>query len=193
MSKIVYDPEKPEKVYLRPLPGAREIRYIESIEKAGIITDLKHGIAMYTSRSVPNVGPQGPPGEDQNSWYDTIIASASDEFTPITTGGPKTTFRAPYPLDLTTGYVRISLTQAPIGAAFIVSLTVNGAALFTTPVRCDDGSKTSVGSAVPAVIDPTKLIVPDDAEFLVYVDQVGSTFAGSGLKVAVTGIKTEIV
>ena len=188
----VYDPKKPDIIYLHPTEKSRPTHYVEQVESTGMIYDGKHSIAMYTSTAGVNQGPPGPPGEDQSSWYDTIIASASDEFTPITVGGPKTTFRAPYPLDLTTGYVRISLTQAPVGAAFIVSLTVNGAALFTTPVRIDDGMKTSVGSAVPAVIDPTKLIIPDDAEFLVYVDQIGTTFAGSGLKVAVTGIKTEI-
>jgi hypothetical protein len=44
-----------------------------------------------------------------------------------------------------------------------------------------------VGSAV----NPTILVneIPDDAEFIVYVVGVGSTFAGSGLKVAITGIK----
>jgi hypothetical protein len=189
MSKIIYDPEKPEKVFLRPAPPTRPIRYIESIEKAGIITDMKHGIAMYTSRSVPNVGPQGPPGVDENSKYDTIIASCSDENSPITTGGPKTTFRAPYPLDLTTGYVRMSLTNAPVGSDFIVQLTVNGTNLFTTPLQIDDGMRTSVGSSVPAVIDPALLLIPDDAEFLVFVTQVGSTNTGTGLKVAVTGIK----
>lgn len=188
----IYDPTKKPVINLKAEEKTRPNHYVEAIEKAGMVIDAQTCIAMYTAKAGVNQGPQGPPGEDQNSWYDTIIASASDEFTPITVGGPKTTFRAPYPLDLTTGYVRISLTQAPVGAAFIVSLTVNGTALFTTPVRIDDGMKTSVGSAVPAVIDPSMLIIPDDAEFLVYVDQIGSTFAGSGLKVAVTGIKTEI-
>lgn len=122
--------------------------------------------------------------------FDTIIASASDELTPITVGNAKTTFRAPYPLDLTNGYVRISLTTANTGAAFIVQLTVNGTNLFTTPVQIDDGDKTSVGSSVPAVIDPAMLLIPDDAEFIVNVTQVGSTIAGTGLKVAVTGVKT---
>lgn len=191
MSKIYQDSEYPELVFLKPTASTRPVRTIESIEQSGLVVDQAHAIAMYTSRSVPNVGPQGPPGEDQNSWFDTIIASASDEFTPITTGGPKTTFRAPYPLDLTLGYVRISLTQAATGSPLIVQLTVNGTNLFTTPVQCDAGSRTSVGSATPAVIDPLMLYIPDDAEFLVYVNAVGSTFAGSGLKVAVTGIKTD--
>lgn len=191
MSKLIHDPERPEKVFLRPAPPTRPVRHIESIEKAGIITDLKHGIAMYTSRSVPNEGPQGPPGEDRNSWFDTIIASCSNEFSPISVGGPKTTFRAPYPLDLTTGYVRASLTQAPVGASMIVRLTMNGVDLFSTPIYIDDGAKTSVSAAIQSVIAPGQLLVPDDAEFLVFVDQIGSTFAGTGLKVAVTGIKTD--
>jgi hypothetical protein len=192
MSKIIYDPENPEKVYLRPSSANRPIKHVDTIEKAGLIVDVKHGIAMFTHRSTPNQGPAGPPGtpgEDQNSLFDTIIASASDENTPILTGGPKTTFRAPYPLDLTLGYIRISLTNAPTGAAFIVDVTMNGVSMFATKVQIDAGAKTSVGSAVPAVLAITA--VPDDAEFLVYVDQVGSTYQGSGLKVAVTGIKAE--
>ena len=189
MSKIIYDPENPDKVYLRPSSANRPIKHVDTIETAGLIVDVKHGIAMFSHRSVPNVGPAGPPGEDQNSWFDTIIASASDEVTPITVGGPKTTFRSPYPMDLTEGYVRISLTTAPTGAAFIVDVTMNGASLFSTPVQIDVGMKTSVGSSVPAVL--SILAIPDDAEYLVYVTQVGSGVTGMGLKVAVTGIKTD--
>lgn len=192
MSKIIYDPEKPDKVFLRPTAGARPVRYLESIEKSGIITDLKHGIAMYTSRSVPNVGPQGPPGHG----FDTIIASCSDEFTPIPVGGPKTTFRAPYPLDMTNGFVRASLTIAPVGASMIIDITMNGVSMFSTPIHIEAGSRTSVGAAIQSVISIPLIgglpIVPDDAEFLVYVTQVGSTFAGSGLKVAVTGEKADV-
>jgi hypothetical protein len=183
----VHTPDRPDTIYLVPAPKSRPIRYLEGIEEAGLMLDAKHAIAMYTSRSVPNVGPQGPPGEDLNSWYDTIIASASDEITPITVGGPKTTFRSPYPMDLATGYIRISLTTAPTGAAFIVDVTMNGTSMFSTPIQIDIGMKTSVGSAIPAVLAITT--IPDDAEYLVYVTQVGSTFAGTGLKVAVTGIK----
>ena len=189
MSKIIYDPENPEKVYLRPSATSRPVKHVDTIEKAGLIVDVKHGIAMYTTRSVPNIGPPGPPGEDLNSKFDTIMASASDEFTPISLGGPKTTFRAPYQLDLTTGYIRCSLTNAPVGAAFIVDVTMNGVTMFSSLLQIDDGMKTSVGSAVPAVLSITA--VPDDAEFLVYVTQVGSTVAGTGLKVAVTGIKVD--
>jgi len=187
MSKIVYDPEKPNKVFMRPDGPTRPIRYVESIEKAGIITDLKHGIAMFTSRSVPNVGPKGDPGDPAHG-FDTIIASASDEVTPLTTGGPKTTFRSPYPLDMTNGFVRASLTTAGVGVDLIVDLWMNGSSMFSTPIHIEAGSRTSVGAATQSVINIPGLLVPDDAEFLVYINQIGS-FAGTGLKVAVTGEK----
>lgn len=189
----VYDPKKPAAVFLRPGTKERPVHYIDTVEKQGMLVDGKNQICMYTSRAGMAEGLQGPPGEDMNSKYDTIIASCSDENTPLTTGGPKTTFRSPYPLDLgvvgSEGYIRASLTNAPTGAALIIDVTMNGTTMFSTPLQIDAGTKTTVGSAVPAVLSITD--VPDDAEFLVYITQVGSTYAGSGLKVAVTGIKTD--
>jgi hypothetical protein len=181
----IYDPADPAVVYLRPGTSERPIELMKTLEKGGMLIDGKYCIAMYTS------GVQGPSGSDVNSVFDTIIASASDENTPITVGGPKTTFRAPYALDLGVaghpGYIRISLTTAPTGAAFIVDVTMNGASMFSTPVQIDPGEKTSVTSLTPAVLAITD--VPDDAEFLVYVTQIGSTLSGTGLKVAVTGTR----
>jgi hypothetical protein len=173
-------------VYLRPNPLTAPVKYATSIEGAGLVLAQNQAIAMYTARSTPNVGPAGNNG---NSLLDTIIASASDESTAITVGGPKTTFRAPYELDLTLGYVRISLTNAPTGADFIVDVHMNGATIFSTLVRIDATELTSVSSAIPAVLSVTA--IPDDAEFTVHVTQVGSTIAGTGLKVAVTGMKVE--
>jgi hypothetical protein len=200
MSKVSYDPEKPEIVYMVPAHGNREIRYIESIERAGIITDLKHGIAMYTSRSIPNVGPQGPPGPEgpegpTATVYDTIIASCSDEETELTVDlvNAKTTFRAPYALNMNAGYVRISLTNPPVGGTLEVDLTMNGTSVFLTPLTIDAGETTSVTAATPAVLDlvtgiPSG-IVPDDAEFKPFVTAKNGSFAGTGLKIAVTGVK----
>lgn len=178
-------------IYLRPTPSSKPVKYTETIEKAGLVVSEKHSIALYTCKGGAKQGPAGPPGDpgvDQNSWFDTIIASASDEISPITVGNTKTTFRSPYPLDLTLGYVRASLTTACEGQAMIVDVTMNGLTLFSTPIYIDAGTKTSVGSATPSVLSIT--YIPDDAEFIVNVTQVGTTTAGSGLKVAVTGIKT---
>lgn len=178
-------------VYLRPDTPGIPVDYVKSIEKAGLLTLPQRYLAMYTMTGA--AGPQGPPGQDQNSWFDTIIASASDEVSPITVGGPKTHFRCPYPLKLDTpgyeGYVRISLSTAPVGGPLIVMVTMNGVDMFTTPVQVDDGQLTSVTSLTPAVLNPAVYKIPDDAEFLVYVNAVGPVVAGSGLKVAITGIK----
>jgi hypothetical protein len=77
----------------------------------------------------------------------------------------------------------------------IVDVHMNGTTMFSTPISIDAGSRTSVGSTPQSVISIPLVgglpIIPDDAEFLVYVNQVGSTFAGSGLKVAVTGEKAD--
>lgn len=184
----VYDPKKPNTIYLRPLPDTRSrpVSYEKAIAQQGIILDQKHAIAMYTSRAGMAVGPPGP----MPDVYDTIIASCSDENTPISTGGPKTTFRAPYAFDMTNGYVRASLTTACTGAAMIIDIHMNGTSIFSgNKLVIDDSSRTSVGSLTTPGYNFPGNAIPDDAEFLVYVDQVGSTVAGTGLKVALTGLK----
>ena len=182
----VYDPKKPNMVYLRPNPGARPVKYEKGSSLQGMLLDRKHSIAMYTSRAGMAVGPPGPTPD----VYDTIIASASDELTPITVGGPKTTFRAPYPFDMATGFVRASLTTAPTGSDMIIDITMNGTTMFSTPIHIAPGSRTSVGAPMQSVLSIAS--IPDDAEFLVHVSQIGSSFAGTGLKVALTGKKVVI-
>ena len=184
----VYDPKDPNKVYLRPNPGARPVKYEQNIAMQGLMLDRKHSIALYTSRAGAIAGPQGP----MPDVYDTIIASASDEFTPLTLGGPKTTFRAPFPYDMTTGFVRASLTTEPTGSDLIIDIWMNGVTMFSTPIHIEPGSRTSVGAATQSVINIPGMLVPDDAEFWVYVTQIGSGFAGAGLKVAVTGKKVAV-
>ena len=130
----------------------------------------------------------GQPGRYvKHEILDTIIASCSDEHTPLIVdlALPATTFRAPYPLEL--AYVRASLTAAPVGSDIIVDILMNTVSLFSTLIHIDPATTTSVISATPAVLAVTE--VPDDAEFRVYVTQIGSSIAGTGLKVAVTGAK----
>ena len=180
-------------IYLRPTPSSKPVKYTESIEKAGLVVSGKHSIAMYTCKSGAKQGPAGPPGEDKNSWYDCIIDAATDETSPITASVSvrKATFRNPFPMDLTEGYVRASLGTAPEGAPFIVDIHMNGVSMFTTPIYIDANTETSVGSATPSVIAPGALYVPDDAKYEVFVLQTGTIVAGAGLKVSITGIKTE--
>lgn len=212
MSNLYKDDEYPEIVTLRPAPSTRPVRTVDAIEEAGLVLDQAHSIAMYTSRATPNVGPQGPTGptgptgpqgeqgpagadgvdgQDANV-FDTIIASCSDELTPLSVDAvnPKTTFRAPYPFNTANGYVRISVTQAPVGSVLTVQLKMNDTTVCTLGI--DSTSKTSVGGSNPGTLSVAGDSIPDDAEFTVFVTAVGSTFPGSGLKIALTAEKEEI-
>jgi len=172
-------------VYLRPQPAATPVDYMRSLEKNSLLVLPKRYLAIYTCNGA-NPGPTGATGAIGPG---TIIASCSDEFSALIVdlAVSKTTFRAPYAMSLVGGGIRISLTTAPTGAKLIVDVKMNGVTMFSTKVSIDIGETTSVTAAVPAILDITD--VPDDAEFTVFVTQIGSTFAGSGLKVAVTGTK----
>lgn len=180
-------------IYLRPTPDSKPVTYTERVEKAGLVLSEKHSIAMYTCKTGPRqgpVGPTGPAGEDGAPYlYDTIIASASDEYSPLEVDlvTPATHFRSPFPMNV--AFIRVSLSVAPTGGDVIVDIHLNGASMFTPGnlLHIDAGSKTSVGSVSPPIYAITS--IPDDAEYTVFITQVGATFAGSGAKVAVTGTK----
>lgn len=123
---------------------------------------------------------------NSGNWQiDALQIAASDETTDLTTG-IVTTFRAPYAIELTD--VRASVTTAPVGADITVDVTSNGTTIFSTIISIDDGSKTSVGSASPRVISTTS--IPDDAELKIDIKTVGSTTAGTGLKLSFIGYKS---
>ena len=180
-------------VYLRPEQPGTPVDYIRSVEKAGLVTLPQKYLAMYTMGGNPSVGPAGPQGPAGMPYLnDTIIASCSDEYTPLQVDlvNPATTYRAPFPQ--VCQYIRCSLTTAPTGADVIVDVHMNGVSMFTggNLLHIDAGSKTSVGSATPYVLAITA--VPDDAEFEIFITQVGSTVAGSGLKISITGEKQDL-
>ena len=116
---------------------------------------------------------------------DTIIASASDELTPLEVATTLTTFRCPYPLTLQ--YVRCSLTTpvAAGGSALIIDVKIGAVSIFTIPMYIDASHKTSVTSVTQSVL--SLINMSDDTEFLVDVLQADGE--SSGLKVAVTGTK----
>jgi hypothetical protein len=115
-----------------------------------------------------------------------IALAISDEITNLTTGTNKLTFRMPYAFVLTG--VRASATTAPTGSSIIVDINSNTTSIFSTRLSIDATSKTSVGSASPAVLTTTSLA--NDAEITIDIDQIGSTVAGAGLKVYLLGYPT---
>ncbi len=112
-----------------------------------------------------------------------MIVAASDETTSLTVGTGKITFRV---LDaFTLSAVRIAVNTAPTGSTLIVDVNKNGVSIFSTRVTIDASEKTSVTAAVAAVLSTTSFAADD--EISIDIDQIGSTIAGAGLKVAFLG------
>ena len=112
-----------------------------------------------------------------------IGIAASDETTDLEVGTDKAAFRVPTTMTLTE--VRASVTTAPTGSTIIVDINKNGATVLSTKLSIDAGEKTSETAAVPAVISVSAL--SDDDEITIDIDQIGSTIAGTGLKIWVIG------
>ena len=115
----------------------------------------------------------------------SLIVAASDETTDLTTGTAKSTFRMPYAFTLSA--VRASVTTAPTGSTIIVNIKESGTTILSSRITIDATKKTSVTAAAQPVISDTALA--DDAEITVDIDQVGSTVAGTGLKITLIGTK----
>ena len=138
--------------------------------------------------SVDNTDPENPVisatgGGGGGSTTTAIPIAVSDESTALTTGTAKVTFRMPFGFTLTG--VRASVTAAPTGSVLTVDINEGGTSILSTKLTIDAGEKTSVTAATPHVISDTALA--DDAEITIDIDTVGSTVAGSGLKVYLIG------
>lgn len=114
---------------------------------------------------------------------ESFIIAASDETTDLTTGTGKATFRMPYAFTLTA--VRASVTTAPVGSVITVDINESGTSVLSTKITIDAGEKTSTTAAVAPVISDSALA--DDAEITIDIDTVGSSTAGTGLKVTLIG------
>lgn len=109
-----------------------------------------------------------------------ITAAASDEFTPITAGTGKVTFRNVG--TKTVVGVRASLTTAQTsGSIFTIDINVNGSSILSTKLTIDNGETTSATAATPAVIGSSALA--DNDAISIDVDSIGSGNA-TGLKVS---------
>jgi hypothetical protein len=126
--------------------------------------------------------------EEAGELYTEVLERAiSDEVTNLGTGTAKLTFRMPFGFNLTG--IRASVNTAPAGSAITVGVNLTGTgSILSTDLTIDDGEKTSVTAAVPAVISVATLA--DDAEITVDIDTVGSTTPGKGLKLLMLGYRT---
>ena len=118
--------------------------------------------------------------------YETFILSITDETESATTGTSKLSFRCPYGITLTS--VRASVANAPTGANLEVDVNESGTSILSTVISIDAGETTSTTAATQPVISDANLA--DDALISIDVDQVGSTVAGTGLKVYLLGYRS---
>tara|TARA_R100001509_G_scaffold81044_1_gene45636 strand:- start:157 stop:1350 length:1194 start_codon:yes stop_codon:yes gene_type:complete len=118
-----------------------------------------------------------------NTVTESFIIAASDETTDLTTGTGKATFRMPYAFTLTG--VRASVSTAPAGSVITVDINEAGTSILSTKITIDAGEKTSTTAATAPVISDSALA--DDAEITIDIDTIGSSTAGTGLKVTLIG------
>ena len=83
--------------------------------------------------------------------------------------------------------VRASVTTAPSGAPLIVDINKGGTSILSAKLSIDAGQRTSTSATSSASFMDTALA--DDNEMTIDIDQVGSLFAGAGLKVLLIGTR----
>lgn len=118
---------------------------------------------------------------------ESFIIACSDETTALTTGTAKASFRIPYAFTITD--VRATVGTAPTGATLLtVDVNEAGTTILSTKLTFDASELTTTTATTPRVISDTSLA--DDALITIDIDAVGSTIAGAGLKVSITGYRT---
>ena len=123
-----------------------------------------------------------------NDLVQSFIIACSDESSDLETGNNKCRIRMPYAFTLTA--VRASVNTAPTGSTISIQITEAGSDILSTPITIDASELTSVSAAAAPVISDNSLA--DDAIIGIDLDQVGSSNAGTGLKVTLIGYKTTV-
>lgn len=148
------------------------------------------GAVVYSSGSILRQTAQGSSGQlllSQGSaapkWGDPVggMMWYFDGTQAVATGkGPQITM----PFGLTLTSISLNAKGAPTGADLIYDINVNGTTIFSTRPQIDAGATTGGGSAVFSTVN-----VPANSTLTIDIDQVGSTFAGSGVTVMLKGIR----
>lgn len=141
--------------------------------------DQWDGVSAWESQKVP---PSVMATYMNSLWTRIYQYAVTDEVFPLIVKTGAITFRSPG-IELTD--IRASTTIAGTGAKVTVDVKLGGVSIFSTLLTIDDGSKTSVGATIPAVLSTTTLT--NNGEVTIDITVVGSTVAGTGLKVDFIG------
>jgi len=94
--------------------------------------------------------------------------------------GPQITM----PMALTLSGISLKAKGAPTGAALIYDINKDGVSIFSTRPQIDAAAITGGSNAVFSTT-----VLPADSVLTIDIDQVGSTFAGSGVTIILKGIR----
>jgi hypothetical protein len=117
-----------------------------------------------------------------------IGVACSDESTALTasTSVAKYSFRMPFAMTVTS--LRANVVVCPTGATILVDIHEGATTICNTKIMIDATEYTSVTGLTGYSLDDASLA--DDAIITIYVDQIGSTIAGAGLKVWIIGTRS---
>ena len=111
----------------------------------------------------------------------------SDETSDLVADTAVGSMRIGYAFEITA--VRAAVSTAPTGATLIIdiNLTGTGTIMTTNKLSIDVSEKTSITAATAAGLTTTTLAADDELTF--DIDQIGSSVAGTGLKVWIQGYR----
>ena len=116
------------------------------------------------------------------------MISLSDEESDLETGTNKAVFQMPYAFTITD--IRATVGTAPTGSTLVVDINKSGSSILTTKLSIDVSENTSTSVATAHVIASGDTTFADGAIVAFDIDQIGSSTAGAGLKVALIGYQT---
>jgi len=140
---------------------------------------MKYDGVIYYAEIIQDYGNNSPVAHLDDISYQF---AASDEVTPLIADPSQAAYTDYMAVPITVNSVMINVNTAPTGDKIIVDIKKNGTTIFTTPISIDATENTSLTASVPYVLAGTITFAVGD-KIEAFITQVGSTVAGSGLKI----------
>ncbi len=164
--------------------------------KADVVLTTKGDLATFsTSRVRKSVGTNGQllfadsTNTDGNAWLDnttSFVIACSDETSDLETGDDKAQIRLPFQFELTD--ITANVNTAPVGSAIHIMVQEDGSDIMSgNGIEIDVTETTSeTATTQPTITDST---LAANSIISIDLDQIGSSTAGTGLKINLIGYR----
>ena len=115
----------------------------------------------------------------------SFVVACSDETSDLVVGDDKAQIRLPFQFELTS--ISANVNTAPVGSTISIQVQEDGSDILSTPITIDVSETTSATAAVPPVISDSTLA--SNSIISIDLDQIGSSTAGTGLKINLIGYR----